>query len=249
MEAVPFWIILAFFTIALFYSMVGFGGGSSYLAVLVLAAFPYLVIPAQALVCNTIVAGGGSWHFWRSGHFRLKKILPFVVSSIPMAYWGGRILLQKEVFCFLLGVSLLMVSARLRIPERAVDVDRESDWKTAWLIGLPLGGVLGFLAGLVGIGGGIFLSPILLLIRWANPKEAAASAAIFILVNSLAGLGGHLQKGFVDLTGLLPLALAVLIGGQMGSRLGAYRLSKGVMQKGLSGLVLYVSVKLMIEAI
>ena len=249
MDGIPFWIPFCFFLIAFFYSMVGFGGGSSYLAILVLAGLSYQSIPSTALVCNLIVTSGGSWHFYRAGHFRLKNVLPFIVLSIPMAYVGGSVPIGKDLFCLLLGISLLAVALRMFLPSDRFEHANDISWNQAWLIGLPLGAVLGFLAGLVGIGGGIFLSPLLLFMRWVNAKEAAASASFFIIVNSLSGLAGQMQRGSVHLEWIFPLGLAVFLGGQIGSRMGAYQIPKVRLQQLLAGLVLYVAVKLLIEAV
>lgn len=242
------WLCLAFFLVAFFYSMVGFGGGSSYLAILVLAGFHYQNIPPTALVCNLIVTSGGCWHFYRAGHFKLKNVLPFVMLSIPMSYIGGRLPIGRDPFCFLLGISLLAVALRMFLPAEHFEHTKDISWKQAWVIGLPLGALLGFLAGLVGIGGGIFLSPLLLLMRWANVKEAAASASFFIVMNSLSGLAGQLQKTNAHLEWFLPLGFAVFLGGQIGSRMGVYQVSKLRLQKLLAGLLLYTALKLLMEA-
>lgn len=244
MDVIPIWISLFFFFIALFYSMVGFGGGSSYLAVLVLAGLPYQQIPPLALVCNLIVTTGGFWNFYRAGHFRLGKALPFVALSIPMAYWGGTFLIGKRLFSLLLGISLMAVAARMIITGKEFQSTKEISPKQTWIFGLPVGAGLGFLSGLIGIGGGIFLSPLLLLMRWVNAKESAAAASFFIVVNSFAGLMGHWQKGVFQLEGLLPLGVAVFLGGQIGSRLGAYRLPQVSFQRFLAGLIFYVSARL-----
>ncbi len=243
------WFPVAFFVIALFYAMVGFGGGSSYLAVLVLAGFNYQQIPMIALGCNLIVTLGGCWHFYKAGHFKLKVILPFVVTSIPMAYWGGRIDISQQFFCLLLGLSLLFVAIRMFMNFNSSQEVKEISWKKAWLVGIPVGSGLGFLAGLVGIGGGIFLSPLLILLRWVNIKQAAAAASFFIVVNSLAGLTGHLHKDFGSINFFLPLAAAVFIGGQVGSRLGAYKIPKHRLQQLLGVLILYVAFKLLFEGL
>ncbi len=233
-----------FFLIALFYSMVGFGGGSSYIALLALMGMPYQTIPPIALVCNLIVVVGGCWHFYRAGYLKLKLILPFVLLSIPMAYLGGRIPISNTAFCFVLGFSLLCVAIRMFVPDKWFENPKEISWKAAWFLGVPMGGFLGFLAGLVGIGGGILLSPLLLFLRWGHVKEVAATASFFILVNSASGLLGQMQKGGADFSLLLPLAVAVFLGGQIGSRLGAYQLPKLRLQQLLALLVLYISVRL-----
>src|SRR3990167_9415536 len=155
-----FWLSFIFFMAALFYSMVGFGGGSSYLAILVLAGLPYQQIPPLALICNLIVTTGGFWNFYRAGHFRLGKVLPFVVLSIPMAYWGGTFLIGKRFFSLLLGISLMAVAARMVLAGKEFQATKEISPRQAWILGLPIGALLGFLSGFIGIGGGIFLSPL-----------------------------------------------------------------------------------------
>lgn len=249
MEWISFWLPFAFFAIALLYAMAGFGGGSSYLAVLALIGVPHTVIPQVALVCNIIVSGGGVWHFRRSGHLALEKIVPFIAASIPMAYLGGRIAVGREVFVILLAVSLFAAGARTLMPNPDSRGLRHVSTGAAWRIGLPLGAVLGFLAGVVGIGGGIFLSPTLILIRWADARGAAAAASVFVLVNSLSGLAGQFAKGIHVDGMLIPLAVAVLLGGQIGSRLGAYRLPVTRLRHLLGLLVVVVSIRLIWEIV
>lgn len=238
-------LLLIFFVIALTYSMVGFGGGSSYLAVLVLAGYSYQQIPTTALICNLIVAGGGFWYFHQGGHFQLKKVLPFIILSIPMAYLGGSMKIGKELFSLLLGLSLLAMAVRMILPEKLFETQRFPSWQKTWGIGIPLGALLGFLSGLVGIGGGIFLSPLLILMRWVTVKQAGASASFFILVNSLAGLVGQFQKGFGVNPQIGLLGLVVFLGGQIGAIAGTYRLSKLAFQRLLTVLVLSASMRLL----
>ena len=241
----PFW----FFLIALVYSMVGFAGGSSYLALLILAGLPYKQVPPIALVCNLIVSASAFWHFYRAGHFDVKKILPFILFSIPMAFLGGKTALSKELFCLLLGFSLFAAGSRLLLPEQRLERTRVMSHRTLWLIGAPLGAGLGFLSGLVGIGGGVFLSPLLLLMRWMDSKQAAASASFFIFVNSLSGLFGQAQKAAVVMPDFAVfLGLSVFIGGQLGARMGSYRLPKLGIQRITAALVLYVAINLLSKA-
>lgn len=249
MDNTAAWLCLAFFSIAFFYSMAGLGGGSSYLALLVLAGLPYQEVCSTALFCNVIVASIGFWNFRRAGHFRFRKVLPFSVLSVPMAFFGGSFTLEEKLFRFLLGSSLLIASARIFLSEKSFEIAKEIPTRRMWAIGLSAGGVFGFLSGLVGIGGGIFLSPLLLLMRWANIKEAAASASFFIVVNSLSGLAGQLQKGAAHPEWIFPLGFAVFLGGQIGSRISAYQMPKLRLQQLLAALVLYVAVKLLIEAV
>lgn len=233
-------LIPLFFLTALIYSMAGLGGGSTYLALLALFAFPYEQIPQTALLCNLIVVAGGCWQF--SGHFSLKRVLPFVLTSLPAAYWGGTISVDKTVFTLILGLSLCVAALRMAISDHRYEGRAVLPWKRAWLVGLPVGALFGLLSGLVGIGGGIYLSPTLLLLGWADSRQAAAAASFFILVNSLAGLAGHwaqtpfsLEQGL-----LLPLLLAVLIGGQIGSRLGSRKIPRLALQRITAFLILFV---------
>jgi len=242
MDTIPLWLPFVFFAIALVYATVGFGGGSSYLAALALLGLPHTMIPQVALVCNALVSAGGVWHFHRAGHVALPRVFPFVLASIPMAYLGGRIPVGPRLFAVLLGLSLLAAALRMMLtaPETS---PRALGARRAWALGLPIGALLGLLAGLVGIGGGVFLAPLLVLTRWSDAKGAAGAAAVFILVNSIAGLAGQFTKGvFVDAT-LVPLALAVVLGGQVGSRLGSRRLPVPHVRKLLSALVLIVSLR------
>ncbi len=236
-----------FFITALVYATVGFGGGSTYLALLVLFHFPYEAMPKVSLLCNVIVVCGGLYHYVRRGHFSLRHVLPFVITSIPLAYLGGKIPIKKEVFLMLLAISLGIAGFRLLWIQKNHTPREEISWPLAGSVGVPLGGVLGFLSGLVGIGGGIFLSPLFHLLRWGNGRQIAASASFFILVNSLAGLWGQWSKGYsaLDFQTLLPLGLAVLIGGQIGSRWSAGTFSLAMLQKGTALLILFVSGKIL----
>ncbi len=239
----------AFFVIALIYSMVGFGGGSSYLAVLAMTGIAYQAMPPIALFCNIIVAGGGFVQFARSGHFTLKKVLPFTVLSVPMAYLGGKLAIDKELFFLLLGLSLIVAAVRMLMPDNIFNSPREVSSKRAWCVGLPAGAFLGFLSGLVGIGGGIFLSPLLLFLRWADVKQAGACASFFIVVNSLSGLLGQLHKAPADHRLLLPLGAAVLVGGQIGSRIGSFHLPRPQFQKVLALVIAFVAIKMIVSAL
>ncbi|PKL76018.1 MAG: sulfoacetate transporter, partial [Candidatus Melainabacteria bacterium HGW-Melainabacteria-1] len=209
-----------FFGVALLYALVGFGGGSSYTALLFLFGLPYALIPTISLLCNLIVVSGGSWHFCRQGHYVPRLFWPFALSSVPMAFVGGLLPIGKELFLLLLGLSLFCAGLRLLWVETAAQ-GRETALPPVPLA-LLIGAVLGLLSGLVGIGGGIFLAPLLLNLGWGRPKQVAATASLFILVNSLAGLLGQwLKQGnFADILPYWPLLLAVLLGGQFGSRLG-----------------------------
>lgn len=215
-------LVACFFLIALIYSSVGFGGGTSYLALLGQSFFfvSQPQIKTTALLCNIIVVTGGTYIFYKNGKLDLKKSWPFLVASVPLAFIGGFWKLNDTVFFAVLGASLVVASILLWIKPR----EENTQYLNSTALNFGVGGGIGFLSGLVGIGGGIFLSPILHLIHWAEAKKISALASIFILVNSISGLAGQLsQKPQIDWWFLVPLLIAVFLGGQIGSRLGANR--------------------------
>jgi len=233
----------AFFLVALVYASVGFGGGSSYLALLALPLFalPFPVIRATALCCNLIVVSGGCYIFYRDGMLKWREVWPYLLSSVPMAYVGGQWPLREETFFVLLGVTLLVVSALLWFqPESAPATSSSPSGNVP--AKLAIGGGIGLLSGLVGIGGGIFLSPVIHFLRWSDGKRIAALASIFILVNSVGGLVGQFRKGIpaLSVAFLLPLLLAVLVGGQVGTRLGARRFSSRYIRR-ITALLIFVA--------
>ncbi len=240
---------MGFLLIAALYSSVGFGGGSSYLALLALCIPDFHQIKTAALLCNLVVVSTGSYLYWKEGFFDKKKFLPLALCSIPLAFFGATLhLTQKSFFIFLgcvLALSGILLIAQLFIKTAEKPVVSNK----SWLINIGLGTSTGFLSGLVGIGGGILLSPILNLLKWDTAKKIAALASFFILVNSVAGLLGQaVSKTFnVQFPLLLILLLAVFVGGQVGTRL-SLRLLKPEIVRGLTGvLVSYIGVKLILK--
>jgi uncharacterized membrane protein YfcA len=225
---------------ALLYTSVGHGGATAYLAVLTLAGYAVGDIVTTVLVLNILAAGIAFVHFQQGGHLRARLLLPFVVTSIPAAFLGGRVPLSGRVQAVILGVALLAAAARFLFFSRmrAPGVKREGP--LVLLAAMALGAVLGFLAGATGIGGGIFLSPLLLLLGWATIKEAASVASAFIVLNSLAGLAAKLGSTPIDLALLVPLAVTVVAGALLGAWAGARRLRTRPMQV-LLGIVLLVA--------
>jgi uncharacterized membrane protein YfcA len=211
-------LTLAFFAVALIYASVGFGGGSSYLALMAVVGVHFETIRPVALLCNIIVVTGGTLIFYTEGKLDLKKSWPFIIASVPLAFIGAYWKISESVFFIVLGFSLVTAAILLWIqPEKLTG--RKSD---NLILNGGLGAGIGFLSGLVGIGGGIFLSPILHLIKWDEVKKISALASLFILVNSVSGLAGLMARSVsVDLGLMVPLSIAVLVGGQIGSRLGA----------------------------
>jgi uncharacterized protein len=222
------------------YASVGHGGASGYLAVFSLLGVANVAVVPIALTLNVLVASIGFFNYRRSGHFSFHMLLPFVVGSVPAAYCGGRIPLSSATFALILGLVLILAAMRLLFVSgmnfRAAGAERIQSWGLSLLIGVTLG----FVSGMVGIGGGIFLSPILLFLGWANVKQTAATSSAFIVLNSLSGLAGHLSHGSPPDSSIVMCGLLVLAGGFVGSALGANRMSPRFLQL-LLGIVLLVA--------
>ena len=215
-------LVLIFLMIAFVYSSVGFGGGSSYLAVLAIYSFPYQEIRLTALICNVIVVVGGVIIYIRNNQVDWRKILPLTLISVPMAYLGAIMKLSQETFFMILGITLVIAAILLWLQTaRRPEAERADQGKTSLVQNSLLGGSIGFLSGLVGIGGGIFLSPLLNLIKWDTAKKIAATSSVFILVNSISGIAGQFSKLSVEMnfSRIGILCLSVLLGGQIGSRM------------------------------
>lgn len=241
---------ILFFLVALLYASIGFGGGSSYIALMAIMDWPHATIPVIALLCNIVVVSGGAWHFGRAGHVSWRAIFPFLLASVPMAYCGGRMPIERPAFLLLLGSTLCLAGAGL-IGPRPPEHEDQPCTLPAWPWVLLTGGSLGFLSGLVGIGGGIFLAPLLLFFRWMPPRQTAGACAVFILVNSLAGLLGQLGKpeAASRLWNHWPLFAAVLLGGQIGSRIGSVGLSQAALRRLTGLLVLAVGLRVLIRLV
>lgn len=238
MDGLPF----LFFFIALVYSMVGFAGGSSYLLVLTLAGFSHTQSAPVALVCNLAVAGIGFCNFLKAGYFRWTLVLPFIVLSVPMAFFGSKIPISKEVFLWFLGISLCFAGLRIFFIRQDLEGSAGTSPARLWKWGLPIGAIFGFFSGLVGIGGGIFLSPFLILTRWASIRQASAAASFFIFINSLSGLVGKMQQGFVLPDNLWVYMIPAFLGGLAGSKLGLSHVSSVNLERVLAVLTLFISV-------
>jgi len=239
----------AFFLIAALYASVGFGGGSSYLAILSLYLKDFLAVKTTGLLCNLVVAGGGAILSGQKGHVDWKRFLPVILSGVLMAFLGGTISLKQKAFFICLGAVLLLSGMLLAAQMIARQPVPQDDRKINPLINVVLGASIGFLSGLVGIGGGILLSPVLNLMRWSSPRKIAALASLFILINSIAVLCGQLYAGHFHL--VMPLALillvSVFIGGQLGSRL-SLRVIRPQLVRGLTGLLVsYIGLKLVLR--
>jgi len=227
--------------IAFWYASVGFGGGSSYLAILALAGLPFQEIRLTALICNVIVVTGGTLIFFQNRQINWRKILPLVVASIPLAFFGAKMRISEETFFLLLGISLLAAAALLWFqPQRPMD--NGSIASSRPLRDGMLGGGIGLLSGMVGIGGGIFLSPLLHLSSWDTARKIAATASVFILVNSISGISGQLSNLPTDINWqrVALLGGAVLLGGQLGSRISMARFNPLIIRR-LTALLVFVA--------
>lgn len=238
-----------FFVVAVAYSSAGFGGGSTYNALLILTGMDYRLIPAIALSCNILVVSGGVYHLSRAGHLSLRKLLPFIVFSVPMAWFGGSLPVSEQVFIALLGFSLLVASAQMLANKHSTATLNEYTPARYWLIAAPTGGLIGLLAGITGIGGGIFLAPVIYFLHLAPARTVAGITSGFILVNSIAGLAGQMMKPgeYSPMEGWVqawPLFIAVILGGQIGSRLSAYHLPEVWVKRLTALLMLYVAIRL-----
>ncbi len=245
----PHWeLAFFFFAIAFIYASVGFGGGSSYLALLSVYALPFQEMRLIALVCNVIVVTGGTIVFIRNGQVAWKKILPIVLVSVPLAYVGASLPISHSVFFILLGCSLVLASILLWVKTQSSVQDIPGKY-THPVANSILGGFIGFLSGMVGIGGGIFLSPVLNIMNWDTAKRIAATASVFILVNSLAGIGGQLthMPAHMDYTRIIILCCAVFAGGLLGSNLGAVKFSPLVIRRVTALLVLGAGINVLLK--
>ena len=242
-------LALLFGLVALIYASVGFGGGSSYTAILTLTGIEPRLIPVISLCCNIVVVTGGTIRFWRAGLIDWKTVLPLLLVSAPLAFLGGLTPLKETTFLLILGSTLLLSAFALILPQ-----ERLPEVKLPQTAIMALSGLVGLLAGLSGIGGGIFIAPVLHLIRWAEAKRIAAFASLYILTNSITGLAGQLLKGgasaVVEPTiAFWPLMFAVFVGGQIGSHIGIRLFSPVLLRRTTALLVGYAAIRLLLQAL
>ncbi len=241
-------ILFFFFTIAFIYSSVGFGGGSGYLAILAFYALAPHEMRLTALVCNIVVVTGGTYLFIKKKELPFQKVIPLVAASVPMAFIGALMRISEATFFLLLGISLLTAGILLWLqPATQKENPDAIAEKRNYIRDAALGGAIGLLSGMVGIGGGIFLAPVLNLLRWDTPRRIAATASFFILINSVSGITGQLMHlpGAVNTTQLTLLVLAVLAGGQLGSRMGITRLSPQLVRRVTALLVFFAGLEVL----
>ncbi len=232
-------LLVLVFLVAAAYSSVGHGGASGYLAVLSFFGLVPAAMAPSALLLNLLVAGLAFISYLRAGHFVFRLLWPFLLTSIPFAFWGGLVGVSPRSYMVLLAAVLIFAAFRLFVPTPGGKEDYFVR-PPSLVVALPLGAAIGFLSGIVGVGGGIFLSPLLILLHWADTKRTAAVSAAFIWINSVAGLYGHLSRQHVDWQSLLWLVLAAFAGGLLGSWMGARRFT-GVWLRRILGVVLLLA--------
>jgi len=239
-------LTIFFFITAIFYSSIGFGGGSTYLALMLIWDIPFYIFPIIALICNIIVVTGNSINFLRTKNINLNLLTPYLIGSVPFAFFGASISINKGLFEILLFLILLIAGIFLLLESKSFNKDQIVIRQVSKVISVLIGSIIGFISGLVGIGGGIFLSPILFLLKAGYPKHITSTASIFILINSVFGVAGQLTKDIVlnEFLNYWPLFIAVLIGGQIGSFLNIKFLSNKVLTVMTSFLVIFVAIRM-----
>ena len=237
---------ILFFITAILYSSVGFGGGSTYLALLLIWNIPYYIFPVIALFCNILVVTGNSINYIRAGNHNIKLLIPFLIGSIPFSFLGGTLIINKEIFEILLFIVLSIAGLLLMVNNKSYEKKEIKVKKINFIISFLIGSILGIVSGIVGIGGGIFLSPILFLLKADSPKNIATSASLFILINSISGIFGQLSKENILNEVLLywPLFFAVIIGGFLGNFLNLKIFSSRVLVLITSVLVIFVAARM-----
>ena len=239
-------LTILFFITAILYSSIGFGGGSTYLALMLIWDIPFYIFPIIALICNIIVVTGNSINFLRTKNINLNLLKPYLIGSVPFAFLGASISIDKNLFETLLFFILLIAGIFLLVESKSFNKDHVAIRQISKILSIFIGSIIGFISGLVGIGGGIFLSPILFLLKAGNPKHITSTASLFILINSIFGVAGQLTKDMVlnEFLNYWPLFITVLIGGQIGSFLNIKFLSNKVLALMTSFLVIFVAIRM-----
>ena len=251
---IPLWLVAAlcplFAAVAAAYSAVGLGGGTGYVAIMVLAGLPSQNIPSTALLLNMGVTGVALCRYGLAGRVRPGVLAPFLLPAIPAAFVGGLCQLPNRAFFAVLAVALLLAAAAtFRSAWRCDEEPHKPRLHTKLLVGIPCGALIGFVSGVVGIGGGVFAGPLILCLRWAGPKEVAAMNALLVFTLSAVGLLGHGLRGAVSMTMVVPFAVATLAGGLLGAHFGEKKMSPATLQKVFAVVILVAGLKAVMDAI
>ncbi len=238
---------ILFFFVALIYSSIGLGGGTSYIALMTIFGISYHTIPSTSLVLNLVVTFIGMISFWYNGHGRLDLVIPLLIISIPMAYLGGLLTLPENIFRVILLITLIIVAVRIYLFQQ-LQFRFKISGNQKYIVIIVIGSLLGFIAGTVGIGGGIYLVPLLIIFGLASEKESAAAGSTFIWFNSLAGITARQQSGIIDTDFILPLIGSVAVGGVTGSYLGASQYNEKTIQN-IMGFVIVIAVMVLLKDI
>jgi len=236
--------LVILFVIAALYSSVGHGGASAYLAIMAIFGFEQYVMKSSALTLNLFVAGISFFFFYRKGYYKSNVLVPFVIGSIPMAFIGASIYINPKLYKIILGIFLLIAVSRMFFSTKE---EFKKSNTPIFLVAVLIGATIGFFSGMIGIGGGIILSPILLLLHWSNIKETAGISALFILLNSTSGLIGlYFNQNFEPTPNILIWALVGLAGGLLGGYLSSVKISQNKLKYLLASVLLLASIKLLI---
>lgn len=231
------------FITATAYAMVGLGGGTGYLAIMTLVGVSSAQMASTALLLNIVVTGAALLRYGLAGRIRMHVFAPFLVAAVPTSFLGGLVTVQARVFEAVLCVVLVVVAAAMLLTARGAERVVEPPRKTLWSLGPVVGGLVGFLSGFLGIGGGVFLGPVVLFLKWAGTREVAAMNSLFILVVSAVGLAAHGLKGSISIQLVGPLAVAVLAGGLLGAHLGETRLRASTLKRVFAAIILIAAIK------
>ncbi|WP_288072254.1 sulfite exporter TauE/SafE family protein [Hydrotalea sp.] len=235
------WLYILFFLVAFFYSSIGHGGASGYLAVMALLSFSPAVMKPTSLLLNTLVSFIAFVSFYRAGHFKSKLLWPLIAASIPFAFIGSIMPVSDSIYKKLLGVVLLISIIRLLYQNSEKPLNPSPKWYVLFVIGA----IIGLISGMIGMGGGILLAPVLLLMGWSTQKQTAAICAIFIFLNSLSGMAGQIKTGFPLSTQIIYIVIIVLLGGWVGAYTGSKKLNEKNMKYMLAVVLIMASIKLL----
>ncbi len=238
------WLYALLFVVAFLYASVGHGGASGYLALMALAGTAPTVMKPTALILNLFVSLVAFIQFYIAGHFKLKLVWPFLIASVPLAFLGGRIHVSDDLYKQLLGALLLIPAFRFLFFNQQ---DNDNFKPQHIALSMGIGGIIGFLSGLIGIGGGVLLAPVLILLHWADQKQTAAACALFIFINSIAGLAGQMSQGIAISTSMMTMTVIAFCGGLSGAYFGASRFDQKALKYILATVLIIASIKLLFK--